>query len=110
MDVCTHAMCDARSSMQGTILQIVYGTDIKDESDVQLSVAAEAIEAIGQSTPGHFLVEILPFLRHVPSWVPGAGFQRLFAKSKLANERLKHALFDEVQDCLVSGLLGSDLP
>ncbi|KAL1950633.1 hypothetical protein VTO73DRAFT_5757 [Trametes versicolor] len=92
-----------RYSMQGTILQIVYGTDIKDESDVRLSVAAEAIEAIGQSTPGHFLVEILPFLRHVPSWVPGAGFQRLFAKSKIANERLKHALFDEVQECLDRG-------
>lgn len=27
-------------------------------------------------TPGAFLVDVLPFLRHVPSWFPGAGFKR----------------------------------
>ena len=25
---------------------------------------------------GLYLVDILPILRHVPSWVPGAGFQK----------------------------------
>lgn len=88
--------------MQGTILRIVYGADIKDENDERLCVASQALEAVGQSTPGHFLVETLPFLRYIPSWIPGAGFQRLFAKSKIANERLKNTLFDEVQQGLVS--------
>ncbi|EIW59173.1 cytochrome P450 [Trametes versicolor FP-101664 SS1] len=94
-----------RYSMQGTILQTVYGADIKDETDVRLFVAADAIEGVGQSTPGHFAVEILPFLRYLPSWFPGAGFQKMFAKCKIANERMKHSLFDEVRQCLDSGEL-----
>lgn len=88
--------------MQGTALQIVYGADIKDETDVRLSISSAAVEAIIQSSPGHYLVEILPFLRHVPSWVPGADFQKLFARCKAANDRLKHTLYDEVRGCLVS--------
>jgi hypothetical protein len=26
--------------------------------------------------PGTFLVDIFPFLKYVPSWIPGAGFKR----------------------------------
>ncbi len=88
--------------MQGSILQTVYGADIKDETDVRLFVAAEALEAIGQSTPGHFAVEVLPILRYIPSWIPGAGFQKRLAKCKVANDLMKHSLFDEVRQCLVS--------
>lgn len=27
--------------------------------------------------PGKFLVDVLPWLKYVPEWVPGANFQRL---------------------------------
>lgn len=29
--------------------------------------------------PGLYLVEILPFLRYLPSWVPGSGFKKAAA-------------------------------
>ncbi|KAI0631985.1 cytochrome P450 [Trametes polyzona] len=92
-----------RFSFQATILQIVYGVVIEDETDSRLSIAADAIEAIGLATPGHFAVEIIPLLRYLPSWFPGGGFQKLFSHSKKANLRLKHELFDEVKDSFVRG-------
>lgn len=61
-----------------------------------------ALEAVRRATPGRFLVETFPFLRYVPEWFPGAGFQRIFAECKMANDYLKHALFDETKAVLVS--------
>ena len=37
----------------------------------------EAIRLLGEITqPGRWLVEILPLLRFLPAWMPGAGFKR----------------------------------
>ncbi|KAJ7468777.1 hypothetical protein FB451DRAFT_1401131 [Mycena latifolia] len=30
--------------------------------------------------PGAFLIEVLPILKYVPSWFPGANFKRLAKK------------------------------
>lgn len=35
---------------------------------------------IEASVPGQFLVDLLPALKYVPAWVPGAGFQRKAAR------------------------------
>jgi hypothetical protein len=36
------------------------------------------------SVPGNFLVDVFPFLRHIPAWCPGANFKRLAAKWRQA--------------------------
>ncbi|KAI0670926.1 cytochrome P450 [Trametes maxima] len=92
-----------RYTFQGSILKVVYGIDVTHEEDRLLSISAAALEAIQLSTPGHFAVEALPFLRHVPAWFPGAGFQTFFAECKLANDTLKHKLFDDLKGALERG-------
>ncbi|KAJ8474077.1 hypothetical protein ONZ51_g7462 [Trametes cubensis] len=84
-------------TFQSVILKIVYGIDVVDASDSRLAIASAALECISQATPGHFAVELLPFLRHVPAWFPGAGFQKELAMSKIANYRLKNDLFHEIK-------------
>ena len=51
--------------------------------------------------PGRFLVGLLPFLRYVPSWVPGAGFQNTFARWCEASAALRHGPFAHVKDAMV---------
>ncbi|KAH9847896.1 cytochrome P450 [Lenzites betulinus] len=92
-----------RYTFQGAILESVYGVVVQDQNDARLSIASAALEAIVLSTPGHFAVEVFPFLRHLPAWFPGAGFQKIFARCKVANDRLKHELFNEVQAGLARG-------
>ncbi|KAI0643150.1 CyP450 monooxygenase [Trametes meyenii] len=89
-----------------TLLKIVYDVDAVDEDDEHARLADEAIEGIRLSTPGGFAVEVLPFLRHVPAWVPGAGFQSLLAQCKASNERLIHVLFDGAKESMRCGGLG----
>ncbi|KAI9058208.1 cytochrome P450 [Trametes sanguinea] len=90
-------------SFQSTIINSVYGIDVVDATDSRLSVAHEAQTANADATPGYFAVELFPFLRFLPMWFPGAGFQQVFARSKVANHRLKHELFNEVKEAWMRG-------
>lgn len=58
------------------IMDTTYGIH-GDAADPYISTAIEAVNAVTTATaPGAFLVDFLPFLKHIPEWVPGAGFQR----------------------------------
>ncbi|TFK37823.1 cytochrome P450 [Crucibulum laeve] len=64
-----------RHMIGGITLSIAYGITTKTEDDYFVNLAEEAIGIINHATvPGTFLVDIMPFLKYVPQWVPGAGF------------------------------------
>ncbi|KAK0501173.1 cytochrome P450 [Armillaria luteobubalina] len=59
------------------IMQISYGYEIQEKNDPFAGLANEAAHHFTLSTtPGTFLVNIIPILRHIPDWFPGAGFKR----------------------------------
>ncbi|KAK0478627.1 cytochrome P450 [Armillaria luteobubalina] len=59
------------------IMQISYGYEIQEKNDPFAGLANEAAHHFALSTtPGTFLVNIIPILRHIPDWFPGAGFKR----------------------------------
>jgi len=65
------------SAVGGLAISIAYGLDIKEINDPHVELAETAVGGIVDVTgSGVYLVDILPILRHVPSWVPGAGFQK----------------------------------
>ncbi|KAI0643153.1 CyP450 monooxygenase [Trametes meyenii] len=82
-----------RNSFAGTMLKVLYGIDAADENDEHVRLMNTAIETLAHAAPGDFAVERLPFLRHVPSWFPGAGFQRILSKGKVASVSLKEVPF-----------------
>ncbi|KAI0076591.1 cytochrome P450 [Panus rudis PR-1116 ss-1] len=70
-------MGDIRHLAGRIIMRSAYGIDIKDEGDRFIEVAEVSLHALSASVnPGSYLVDTLPFLRHLPEWFPGAGFQR----------------------------------
>ena len=60
------------------MLHILYGhstTTLKDDR-FAARVFQSATTFASSLAPGKFLVDIFPWLRYVPSWVPGAGWKR----------------------------------
>ncbi|EJD48008.1 cytochrome P450 [Auricularia subglabra TFB-10046 SS5] len=55
-----------------SILRTVYGFDIALDDDPYVAIADKAVESLGMLIPGTNLVDWMPFLRHIPEWVPGA--------------------------------------
>ena len=71
-------------------MKIGYGIAVKESDDPYISIAEVALNgAVEAGVPGAFLVDLVPILKYVPSWFPGAGFQRKAAleKSYLRNGR-----------------------
>ncbi|PBK93430.1 cytochrome P450 [Armillaria gallica] len=59
------------------LMQIVYGYESQEENDIFVKLADEAMDHFIQcTTPNTFLVNIIPILRHIPDWFPGAEFKR----------------------------------
>ncbi|KAF8639642.1 hypothetical protein AX17_000907 [Amanita inopinata Kibby_2008] len=72
-DLSTHI----RKTAGAIILRISHGYEVKENNDPFIELADKATEQFSLATvPGGFLVDFLPALRYVPSWLPGAGFQK----------------------------------
>ena len=52
----------------------------------------------GVLTPGRYAVEALPFLRYIPSWLPGGRFKQYAAQVKTEVEEIVSALFEAARD------------
>ncbi|TFK83547.1 cytochrome P450 [Polyporus arcularius HHB13444] len=80
-----------RHTFATSVLKVVYGIDIAERGDKLIEIIEVAMEGVAEGlTPGAFLVEYLPFLRHVPAWLPGAGFQTRLKRWRDAS----HAMVD----------------
>jgi cytochrome P450 len=67
-----------RRTAGAIILRISHGYELQGDNDPFVDLADKATEQFSLSTaPGAFLVDFMPFLKYVPAWVPGAGFQRI---------------------------------
>ena len=85
-----------------TIVKVVYGLNLAetDPEAVQIEKMVEGLQAL---TPGKYLVEFLPFLQHLPSWLPGMAFQRELSVWRSATVGSKEVLFEKAMKDAVSG-------
>ncbi|KAK0209261.1 cytochrome P450 [Desarmillaria ectypa] len=66
-----------RKTAGAIILKISHGYMVQEENDPFVELAEMSMDQFSLSTaPGGFLVNIIPILRHVPGWLPGARFKR----------------------------------
>lgn len=80
----------------------VYGIDIQESDDPYISTAEACLQGLAEAgVAGAFLVDLLPFLKHVPSWIPGAGFRKKAAHWKQLNTQLVDKPFDVVKQRIV---------
>ena len=83
-------------------MDIAYGVEIQESGDRYISLAEEVMNAGNEaSIPGAFWVDLFPILMYVPSWFPGAGFQKKAAHWGKLNETLVDKPFRYVQEQLV---------
>jgi len=84
-------------------LSATYDITVNDSDDAYISTAETALNGLAAAgVPGSFLVDYLPLLKYTPSWVPGAGFKRMAANWRRANEEMCEKPFLYVKDQLVS--------
>ncbi|KAI0739060.1 cytochrome P450 [Daedaleopsis nitida] len=86
-----------------TILQAVYGITVEEENDHFIALVERGVDIfVKVMSPGRYLVDSIPALRHVPAWLPGAHFKRLAAEWKRQADAVRdepfHAAVEQMED------------
>ncbi|OSX56954.1 hypothetical protein POSPLADRAFT_1158493 [Postia placenta MAD-698-R-SB12] len=86
------------------ILQIAYGHSVTSLDDKFIHLAERAgKETVEYGSAGVMLVDLFPFLKHIPLWMPGSGFKsRAFEIRDLVRKMLDTP-FEMVKDAMKSG-------
>ncbi|KAI2619924.1 putative cytochrome P450 oxidoreductase OrdA-like protein [Hypoxylon sp. NC1633] len=68
-----------RKEAGAVILKIAYGyTAESHKRDPLVYIAGDAMDKFGRAAvPGAFKVDVMPFLKQLPGWLPGTGFQKI---------------------------------
>ncbi|KAI0747873.1 cytochrome P450 [Daedaleopsis nitida] len=98
-----------------TIMSVAYDIDVTSLDDPYIRIAELAAEAISEATDaGSFLVDVLPVLRYLPEWFPGARFQKqarvwrdaIFKLRDVPFENVKERMpSDNVEDCAAKSMI-----
>ncbi|KAF8550950.1 cytochrome P450 [Imleria badia] len=59
------------------IMKVAYGYELAPSDDYYVTLVEHAVEGLMATFGVGFMVDLLPILKYIPSWVPGANFQRL---------------------------------
>ncbi|KAF5346819.1 hypothetical protein D9756_010547 [Leucocoprinus leucothites] len=67
-----------RNWIGGLSTSMTYGLPVQRQHDPLIHFAERALGgSAAAASPGRFLVNVVPWLKYVPDWMPGAGFKRL---------------------------------
>jgi len=90
------------SAVGGIALTLAYGFPIRPRDDPYIKLVGDSVhEIIKAGFPGTYLVDSIPILKHVPAWIPGAGFQNVAERSRTLNQRLKDEPFEAAMQHMV---------
>ncbi|EPT00020.1 hypothetical protein FOMPIDRAFT_91063 [Fomitopsis schrenkii] len=86
------------------VLESVYGYRITSLEDPYVTMMDEAMEVTNTSAEaGSSLVDVLPALRYVPAWFPGAGFKRAACHGRELVWRAHHVPYRMARERMLSG-------
>ncbi|EAU86764.1 cytochrome P450 [Coprinopsis cinerea okayama7 len=97
-------MSHIRHMVGAITITMAYGLDIRPSNDPYIEIAEQALIGLAAgAAPGAFLVDSLPFLKHVPAWFPGADFKRKAAEWRSWTRKMVEVPFRDAQKAINSG-------
>ena len=81
---------------------MTYSMNVHPYNDPYIKIAEEAMGALSELLiPGAFLVDIIPILKYVPEWFPGANFQSKAAVMRKYAEVMRNMTFAATEELMV---------
>ncbi|KAI0257948.1 cytochrome P450, partial [Gloeopeniophorella convolvens] len=86
------------------IMSLVYAYEVKGEDDPMLLKAKEMTEIGSASTlPGALLVNVLPFLKHIPAWLPWVSYKPFARRGYEVGRDVVRVTFRWIKDRMEDG-------
>lgn len=84
---------------------MTYGLPIKKKDDPYVLLANKAIGAMNEAVlPANFLVNIVPALKYVPEFLPGASFKKIAREGMKLQDQFLNVPFDDAVKNMVGQL------
>ena len=81
---------------------MLYSIKVHPYNDPYIKIAEDAVAAMAElMIPGAFLVDIIPILKYVPEWFPGAKFQSKAAMMRKHAARIRNTTFAATEELMV---------
>jgi hypothetical protein len=81
---------------------MTYSINVRPYNDPYINIAEEAVSSLAElGVPGAFLVDIIPILKYVPEWFPGATFQSKAANLRKHASKMRNATFAATEEIMV---------
>lgn len=94
-----------RHTFAASIMNIAYGITVQESDDPYISIAEEALKSLSEAgLLGAFWVDFVPILKYVPSWFPGAGFQKKAAYWREVINTMAENPFRHVKEQFKNGI------
>ncbi|KAJ7159322.1 cytochrome P450 [Mycena crocata] len=86
------------------ILEITYGLSPATMEDPQMVHTLRTLELVSESIqPGAYLVDFIPWLKHIPAWVPFLGIHATAAAGRAQVSLTVNGPFDYVKEQMEAG-------
>jgi len=97
-------MLISRFSFSGeVILSTTYGLEIASKDDKYIKLAKQALDPVVPAlNPGTYFVDVIPALKYVPDWVPGAGFKKTAMKCRVLAHIVRDSPYEDAKREIVS--------
>jgi hypothetical protein len=81
---------------------MTYSINVRSYNDPYIKVVEDANRSITELLiPGAFLVDIIPILKYVPEWFPGAKFQSKAAVMRKEAKKMRNTTFAATKELMV---------
>lgn len=85
------------------VVAATFGRTVSGSQDDYVILAEQIMHGVGRaSVPGIYWVDHYPFLKHIPSWIPGTTARRLAEKYSPYVRSLRSRTFPDVKAAMVS--------
>ncbi|KAF9445841.1 cytochrome P450 [Macrolepiota fuliginosa MF-IS2] len=93
-----------KNGVGGSIISLAYGLPIRRVADPWVALADEGMQCVTAAiVPGKYAVDALPFLKYLPEWFPGAGFQKEARESREVLRRFFRNPFEATKKGMADG-------
>jgi hypothetical protein len=83
-------------------ISMTYGLPVQRNNDPLVHLSDSVFKAVVlAASPGKYLVNIIPFLKYIPSWFPGAQFKRDARQTRMQLDQILEEPFRMTQKDMV---------
>jgi len=84
------------------VLMNVYGHEVKDENDPVIRLADDTVRIVSEAID-FAILDVIPWLKHLPEWFPGAGFQKVAREARKVSYAARNEAHEQTKERMANG-------